>query len=179
MDRNLGALQVATSSDDILAFGDLYQWGRLSDGHQIRTSLTTSVLSNSDVPLNSNFIITTNNSFDWRTPPNNNLWLGINGINNPCRIPTKEEFLAEASYWGNFNSAEAAFNSPLKLPLPGFRGGQNGTIFNTGSLGYYWWSRATTASDTSSTVAISINGGTFGRVVAGKANGFSVRCIKD
>ncbi len=34
MDRNLVASQVATASDDTLAFGDVYQWGRAADGHQ-------------------------------------------------------------------------------------------------------------------------------------------------
>jgi len=34
MDRNLGASQVATSSTDAAAYGDLYQWGRAADGHE-------------------------------------------------------------------------------------------------------------------------------------------------
>ncbi len=141
MDRNLGASEAATSSSDIQSFGNLYQWGRGSDGHQLRTSGTTTILSKNDVPLNKNFIIATNNPFDWRNPPNNNLWFGLNGINNPCpsgfRIPTKEEFLAEAAYWGNLNSGESAFNSPLKLPLPGYRASNNALIKNAGSLGFY------------------------------------------
>ncbi|MDO5968527.1 hypothetical protein Q4Q35_01790, partial [Flavivirga aquimarina] len=41
MDRNLGASQVATSSNDADAYGDLYQWGRAADGHESRTSSTT------------------------------------------------------------------------------------------------------------------------------------------
>jgi hypothetical protein len=41
MDRNLGASQVATSSTDPASYGDLYQWGRPADGHQIRTSAIT------------------------------------------------------------------------------------------------------------------------------------------
>ncbi|MCX8486231.1 MAG: hypothetical protein ORN53_03470, partial [Crocinitomicaceae bacterium] len=32
MDRNLGASQVATSSNDAASYGDLYQWGRATDG---------------------------------------------------------------------------------------------------------------------------------------------------
>ena len=48
IDRNLGASQVATSSTDADAYGDLYQWGRGTDGHQIRTSGTTSTLSSTD-----------------------------------------------------------------------------------------------------------------------------------
>jgi hypothetical protein len=39
--RNLGALQVCTSSTDAACFGDLYQWGRAKDGHESRTSGTT------------------------------------------------------------------------------------------------------------------------------------------
>ncbi|MCC5924135.1 MAG: hypothetical protein JJT77_10135 [Crocinitomicaceae bacterium] len=45
MDRNLGASQAATSSTDAAAYGDLYQWGRRSDGHQCRTSITTTTIS--------------------------------------------------------------------------------------------------------------------------------------
>jgi hypothetical protein len=48
MDRNLGATQVATSSTDAAAYGDLYQWGRGNDGHQCRTSSTTTELSATD-----------------------------------------------------------------------------------------------------------------------------------
>ena len=50
MDRNLGATQVATSRTDAAAYGDLYQWGRGTDGHQLRTSANTSTLSSADVP---------------------------------------------------------------------------------------------------------------------------------
>nr|MBS0037248.1 hypothetical protein [Saprospiraceae bacterium] len=38
MDRNLGASQAATASDDENSFGDLFQWGRFADGHQCRSS---------------------------------------------------------------------------------------------------------------------------------------------
>ncbi|MFN5629972.1 MAG: hypothetical protein ACK48W_11880, partial [Bacteroidota bacterium] len=70
MDRNLGATQAATSSTDANAYGDLYQWGRRSDGHQCRTSPTTSALSSTDTPPHGDFII----DWDWRNPQNNNLW---------------------------------------------------------------------------------------------------------
>ena len=56
MDRNLGATQAATSSTDVDAYGDLYQWGRFSDGHQCRTSATTSTLSSIDQPAHGDFI---------------------------------------------------------------------------------------------------------------------------
>ena len=38
MDRNLGALRVATKSADPDSYGTLYQWGRLGDGHEYRSS---------------------------------------------------------------------------------------------------------------------------------------------
>ena len=56
LDRNLGATQVATSSTDAASYGDLFQWGRLDDSHQVRTSPTTTTLSNSDIPGHGNFI---------------------------------------------------------------------------------------------------------------------------
>ena len=74
MDRNLGASQVATSSTDNLAYGDLYQWGRASDGHQCRISPTTASFSNTDQPGIGNFILAPNTIGDWRSPQNTNLW---------------------------------------------------------------------------------------------------------
>jgi hypothetical protein len=50
MDRNLGAARAATSSTDAEAYGDLYQWGRGTDGHEKRNSQTTSTLSSSNTP---------------------------------------------------------------------------------------------------------------------------------
>jgi hypothetical protein len=71
MDRNLGASRAATSSTDAEAYGDLYQWGRAADGHQKRTSGTTSTLSNSDTPGHGNFILAPKISpWDWRSPQN-------------------------------------------------------------------------------------------------------------
>lgn len=81
LDRNLGATQVATSSTDANAYGDLFQWGRPSDGHEKRTSNTINVQATSPQPCHNDFIIGFNN---WLTPNNDNLWQGVNGINNPA-----------------------------------------------------------------------------------------------
>ena len=186
MDRNLGATQVATSSTDANSYGDLYQWGRLSDGHQCRNSGTTSTLSSSDVPENANFIFAPNNSpYDWRSPQNTNLWQGENGVNNPCptgyRIPTETEWIAERASWSTQN-AVGAFASPLKLPLAGYRSplGTNtsGLLLGGGSYGEYWSStqylgigyNSRELIFDSSTAYISDNR---------RAYGFSVRCIKN
>ena len=74
LDRNLGATQVATSSTDADSYGWLYQWGRGTDGHQIRTSSTTATLSSTDDPGHDDFILSPNIPFDWRDPQNDDLW---------------------------------------------------------------------------------------------------------
>ncbi len=177
MDRNLGALQVATSSVDIDAYGDLYQWGRATDGHQKRTSSTTDVLSDSDTPGHDDFIITFDTPYDWRNPANDNLWQGVNGINNPCptgyRLPTKIEWQDEIASWGT-NDASGAFHSPLKLPLTGYRD-NGGGINNVGSNGNYW------TSTVAGSYAIGVyfdgsSASTYGRF---RASGYAVRCIKN
>ena len=93
MDRNLGASQVATVYNDSEAYGDLFQWGRLDDGHQTRTSGTTTDLSSTDIPGHSNFIYGMVSPYDWRSPQNDNLWQGEGDIYNPCpsgwRRPTE------------------------------------------------------------------------------------------
>lgn len=143
MDRNLGAAQVATSPTDALAFGELYQWGREADGHQKRTSGTTTNLSSTDQPRNNLFILNDNNSngADWRVIQNNNLWQGVNGINNPCpsgfRLPTVEEWDAEENTWLSHNSA-SAFASALKLPSAGVRFNSSGEVRGNGTNGGYW-----------------------------------------
>ena len=91
---NMGAAQIATSSTDAAAYGDLFQWGRLDDGHQVRTSITVNTQSNSDNHGHSDFII---GFGDWRSQQNNNLWQGVYGTNNPCpdgyRLPIQAEWI--------------------------------------------------------------------------------------
>ena len=176
MDRNLGASQVATSSTDAASYGDLYQWGRGTDGHQRRNSLTTNTLSSTDQPGNA-FIVAPNMPSDWRSPQNTNLWQGLNGTNNPCpsgyRIPTEAEWNTERLSWGSQN-AIGAFNSPLKLPRAGWRS-RDGLIISVSSLGLYWSS--TVSSDYSWNLSFGDSHANMG--TNPRAGGYSVRCIKD
>jgi hypothetical protein len=176
MDRNLGATRAATSSTDASAYGDLYQWGRFTDGHQCRTSSTTSTLSSTDVPGNVLFILS---GRDWRSPQNANLWQGVNGTNNPCpsgyRLPTSAEWDAERLSWSS-NNAVGAFASPLKLPVTGIRKNFDGEIF-INSVGFYWSSTVIFTdslnlrfSDSSAEATINFFSPSFG---------LSVRCIKN
>jgi uncharacterized protein (TIGR02145 family) len=179
MDRNLGASQVATSSTDAAAYGDLYQWGRGTDGHQIRTSDTTSTLSSSDNPGHSNFILAPNSPFDWRSSQNDNLWQGVSGINNPCpsgyRLPTEAELEAERASWSSNNNVAGAFTSPLKLPVAGHRNDSSGSLYGVGSYGFYW---SSTVVGTSSR-RLNFNSSNAFMTSDYRAFGFSVRCIKD
>ncbi len=179
MDRNLGAFRVATSSTDAQAYGHLYQWGRAADWHQLRTSGTTSTLSNSDTPGHGDFITAGSGSnYDWRSPKNDNLWKGINGTNNPCpsgyRLPTEAELDAERQSWDTYDAA-GAFGSPLKFPVAGRRSLSDGSIYDVGSLGYYW--TGTVAGTRSQYLYLSSSGA--GMSSSYRAHGLSVRCLKD
>ena len=171
MDRNLGATQAATSSTDAAAYGYLYQWGRGSDWHESRTSGTISSQYAGDTPNHRNFIF---GHFNWRSTQNDNLWQGVNGINNPCpvgyRIPTE----AELEGLGIIDKYTALRN-PLKLSLVGARDYINGALDNLGISGNYW------SSSVSGSNARHFNINSFGYIFgsAFRAFGMAVRCIKD
>ena len=177
LDRNLGATQVATASDDPLSYGDLFQWGRLDDGHQLRTSSATSTLSSADDPGHGDFITNTSSPYDWRSPQNNNLWQGVEGINNPCpsgfRLPTQLELSAERLSWSSNNSS-GAFNSPLKWSVAGYRN-NDGSLFSAGSYGVIW-SSSVSGSDSSFLHFYSSDAGIHSSY---RAHGLSVRCLRD
>jgi len=179
MNKNLGATHVATSSTDSLAYGDLYQWGRLTDGHEKRTSSTTTTLSSTDIPGHNNFIINNTSYSDWRTPKNNNLWQGVNGVNNPCpsgyRLPTAAEMEAERLSWTS-NDAAGAFASPLKWTVGGARNNL-GQLNSVNQMGYYWSSSVVNSSYSYRFLIFdSVNTGIFQNY---RIAGFCVRCIKN
>jgi uncharacterized protein (TIGR02145 family) len=178
MDRNLGATQVATSSTDQNAYGDLYQWGRRADGHQCRTSPTTATLSSIDQPAHGNFILAPNAPYDWRSPQNVNLWQGVNGVNNPCpsgyRIPTETEINDERLSW-SVNTSVGAFASPLKWTMAGYRADNSGSLASVGSNGDYWSSTVSGAYSRN----LNILSSNASMDVNYRALGFTVRCLKD
>lgn len=178
MDRNLGASQVATSSTDAAAYGDLYQWGRGADGHQLRGSGITATLSSTDTPVDGNFITVAAAPNDWRDPQNASLWQGVAGTNNPCpagfRLPTEPESDTERTSWGSSGVA-GAFGSPLKLVLAGGRGVLDGTLHSEGSTGYYW----TSTVNGSYARSFHFSGVNDLQNSDVRAEGFSVRCLQD
>lgn len=192
MDRNFGASRVAQTFNDTEAYGDLYQWGRGTDGHEKRTSAISSQTSDNDnpdldsYPDNDGKFITAGSSstnYDWRYPQNNELWLGVSGTNNPCpagfRLPTDTEWDAERVAWvneyGNTNDSDGAFASQLKLVVAGYRHHINGTVLYVGSGGNYWSSTVSGAGSRH----LEFNGIGAGMDSYHRAYGFSIRCLKD
>ncbi|MBU0676285.1 MAG: hypothetical protein KJ950_16720 [Proteobacteria bacterium] len=178
MDRNLGASDIATSFDDSAAYGDLYQWGRGADGHQLRTSSTTSTTSLYDDPGHGNFITIDRHPYDWLVVQNDLLWQGLSGINNPCpagfRLPTETELDTERTSWV-INDSRGAFASPLRLPSAGYRSVFDGALKFSPSPGHYW---SSTVSGTHA-MTLDFDNGSSVMFETNRAYGISVRCIKD
>lgn len=135
MDRNIGATRAALSLTDSEAYGHLFQWGRNPDGHELRTSLTTSTLSSTDVPGHSDFIIGNFDwlSFDWANPMN--LWQDLSF--GQWRLPTRAEWEAEIATWDLTND-EASYNSILKVPLSGYKMHSDGILGRVGARSLLW-----------------------------------------
>ena len=192
MQWNLGA--TAFPSDNLNAnittMGGLYQWGRATDGHQVRNSGVTPITSTTapktydaaSVKLGKFFTTYTS----WLNPQNDHLWQGVNGINNPCpsgyRLPTLNEFNAEISAASIYGS-DAAFNSVLKLQRLKRRDGATsaGTNYIDGS---FYWTSTVQAFDENGTdptayyVFFNPNGDTETNGFP-RYHGLAVRCIKD
>lgn len=177
MDRNLGACRVAQSEDDTEAYGDLYQWGRGTDGHEKRDSEITEELSETDNPNHGDFIMAS----DWRHNKNDELWQGTTGTNNPCptgfRLPTREEWQAELDKYDPDSVGKTAlFNSPLKIAASGYRHFSEDAILETGITGRYWTSTVT--GNHSELMEFPYNDHTTIRKNF-RGFGASIRCIKD
>ena len=183
MDRNLGATRVATSSNDAESFGDLYQWGRGTDGHQLSTSNDRTQTSTNNEPGHGDFILTgltTPEYTDWLAPgsKNNTLWGGVNGINNPCpsgfRLPTRAELEAEIGEAAG--GIERAFEL-LKLPKVAMRYEYNGNLF-IGEGDSFYWTSTISFNEPPKSIMLFLNDDPSYQAEPRKY-GAAVRCIKD
>jgi len=169
-------------------FGGYFQWGRMGDGHENPNSGTTTILSSTDVPHHSNFIISTEEPWDWRYPQNDSLWGTIKTDFDPCpcgwRLPTNDELFdlftnwEDPPDWGELHGVSGFFFYSKKqrifLPAAGKRN-VDGSLNNVGINGYFWSSNSINTSGyyagfNSST---RFGGGTK------RGYGFSVRCVSD
>ena len=202
MDRNLGARRVATAINDVLSYGNHYQWGRPSDGHEITVwngdtptsgrgfadATPLNALATSDAPGNANFILTNVSPNDWRDNKNNNRWATAN--QGPCpagyHVPTVAEWATADAFNGGaatnggttvgWDNNTETYESALKLPSAGRRDRINGLLDYQGTIGNYW----------SSTVDAPYArylyfGSTAAHTISSyeRAYGFTVRCLKN
>ncbi|MBN9380465.1 MAG: hypothetical protein J0H74_06855 [Chitinophagaceae bacterium] len=191
LDRNLGASVEATAYNDFNGYGDLFQWGRSADGHQLinwtasnmGTPLhgTTASLSSSDNVGNNLFIMSNSSPYDWRSPQNDNLWQGASGVNNPCPpgwyVPTSADWDAESGF-GSISNVASGYTL-LRLTAAGYRDGGNGGIssFYAGSFGYYWSSSPYQPSlSLKDSRELYMSGSQGGTIDTDRAYGLSVRC---
>ena len=202
LDRNLGATEVATSSTDYAAYGNLYQWGRAADGHQLitwtgptsaggtPTYTATTTLATSFTPSYPNFIANSGASpgtlYDWVPDSLNSststLWQSPAYANNVCpsgfSVPTQAQWATLISTnKENITNSATAFSSSLKLPLAGYRT-YDGGLYSQGPGGYgsYW---SSTPNGTNAYDLYFYSTGVYAASIDYRVSGFSVRCVKD
>ena len=162
---NLGATAFPTSMTHTEAYGSLYQWGRLKDGHENPSSEGIGSTNGNDQPNNGGKFI---NLTYWTG--NFGLWQGVSGTNNPCpsgfRLPTQQEFTNEISSL-----------YVLNLTYGGRRYPNGASQQYAGDRGCYWTSSVVNGDKP---VSLNIRNGvttSIGNDFNGV--GMSVRCIKD
>lgn len=176
-DSNIGATRVATASSDAFSYGDLFQWGRSADGHESRTSSTTNVTAKGPLSDRADFIIgKASIDYNWTDfAGEDGLWQG--GVNDPCptgyRLPTSTELNNERLAFSS-NTSSGAYQSPLKLPVGGYREGNTGNITGKASGGYYW---SSTISGVKA-LLLYFNSGNAVILNVDRSAGASVRCVK-
>lgn len=176
LDRNLGASRACVSPYDKACFGDYYQWGRGTDGHEKPNSKTTKIPSLVANPTHGKFVIYSKDNKNWITPLDTTMWKGVNAINNPCptgfKVPSKKELKPETRYISN---QKDAFNSFLKLAAAGNRLGGDGYV-NIQGHGDLWTDTYISKKDEPTNFLYSKKLTRF--KTSYTVSGFPVRCIK-
>ena len=190
IDRDLGAGGICTASNDTNCNGWLFQWGRSTDGHQLRTSSSVDLNPATFSDASDTFEEASKGFFDWlvgismdeftygdiNTRKTN--WTSTTN-NTVCRtgwyVPSQAEFL-KLAIDGNITDATSAFNSKLKFGTTGARTSLGGGFYAEGTTGYLW------TSDSNETTAVAFTYGVAKSnapwTYSGRASGYGVRCIK-
>jgi len=187
LDRNLGAQKVCTALDDEACYGDYYQWGRLTDGHEKSNSSLAKVQAYSLIDSGDKFITYKSSSIfnmdDWSLIDENGFyreksWSLVDGNGicpNGFRVPTSTELEVELSFTTNSNEA---LNMFLKLPSSGLRD-TSGGFDNVGKAGSLWSSNPGNGAfidGSARVISYSIDSKDMG--YAPRSQGRPVRCIK-
>lgn len=116
-------------------------------------------------------------SRDWFMNHDDNLWQGVNGVNNPCptgfRVPTEVEWTIELLNWETYDSV-GAFGSVLKIPEAGNRDFQGNILFGY-EESLFW----TSTINVTRSRGLIIGEWGYEFFNGSRAEGFSVRCVKD
>lgn len=188
--QNLGSERVAESMNDDKAYGDLFQWGRWDDGHQLRTSPTAFAPSaNTPDGLQDETSFIAGSPAWWSTNGIDDQWTGTGfseitetigadpckAIGNGWRLPSQGEWgdIAEAA---GIQSPVKAYEGILKLPMAGFRSSSDGGFTFVGQKGYYWSSTPTGIGGKYLYIGTVVANASAG---ASRGQGSSVRCMKD
>jgi len=189
LDRNLGASQACTALDDTLCYGDYYQWGRNTDGHQVSSSATNAAQATDINSVgHSDFITATNdNDYDWAQAADSDgslratNWSKTDG-SSICpvgfRVPTEKELRDETldnTAGDNFANNTDAYSNFLKLPSAGYRKGGDGSLGGQGAYGIVWSSSVTG----SNSHLLNFNSGYAITYDGTRTYGLSVRCIRN
>ena len=183
LDRNLGASEVCTSLNDEKCYGDYYQWGRNTDGHEKHLSKTEVLAQDVSDVGHSDFISNSVKPHDWADVSFSDgsirsfNWVKIDGTSvcpTGFRVPTMTEIEAETTDATTIvtNNTDA-FNSFLKLPTGGARS-YSGSIFDQASEGNIWSSQV----NTTKSEYLNFDSYGAGKAYAYRGTGLNVRCIK-
>lgn len=198
LQKNLGARTVASQPADSSAFGDLFQWGRWDDGHQLREPANTRSYEHSGEPR-SDPVTHPNDPLGlrrgdipflhgvvhrwWDRPKAADQWAALspnfatttNGA-DPCaavgarwRLPTAAEFARYRQVAG-FSDAGGALASVLRLPISDVRDAMTARIGLT-HRGAYWTS---TADDRGGVAFVALGP----PEVVDRGSGLAVRCLR-
>nr|WP_315027419.1 T9SS type A sorting domain-containing protein [uncultured Chryseobacterium sp.] len=188
LQQNLGSSHVAVSIADQDSYGDLFQWGRWDDGHQLRNSAVSSAPNpNTPAGITAGTYITGSPAW-WAGFASTDVWTGklpeeakdYIGV-DPCKAIGSGWKMPSVADWTlavgteSISNPTSAYNSHLKLPAGGYRGSSTGDFTFVGQRGYFW------SSDTSSLGGKYLYVGTISAnpsAGAPRGQGASVRCIK-
>lgn len=166
LDRNLGA---DTTNQTGSLGGFLFQWGRGTDGHQERNSLTTISDSISAIPIPGTNRFITNTSTgtyqDWLSPQLDTLWATEASANNPC--PTGYKVPSRAELLSGISNSLGLLPSGVRL--------SSGTV-NDAAFAY--WTREASGNQ-AYMIYLDFFGAGYTYTGYNRANGMPIRCIKD